>query len=100
MLKKKVCAGYMYESEVDAILKASNYCGQNITETISFFIRWAISHFEYKSKEEFNAALLDELAKAQVNEMAKTPEWKAEIERLGKEKIKELGYELRSGESS
>jgi hypothetical protein len=99
MLKKKVCAGYMYESEVDAILKASNYCGQNITETISFFIRWAISNFEYKSKEDFNAALLDEFAKAQVTEMAKTPAFKARIEKLGREKIKEL-ENVRRGESS
>jgi hypothetical protein len=95
MLKKKVCAGYLFEDEVTAILKASNYCGQNVTETISFFIRWAISNFQYKSKEEFSAALFDELAKAQVNELAKSPAFKSNIEKLVKEK-----ENVRSGESS
>jgi hypothetical protein len=85
-MKRKVCAGYMFEDEVDAILKASTFSGWNVTETISFFIRWSLQNFKFSTKAEFDEAFNEALVTAQMAEYQKTDAWKKQIEELVKEK--------------
>ena len=80
VLKKKVVAGYLYEDETIEILKAANLSGWNITEVISFFIRWSLQNFKYEGKKDFNDALTTALVNAQMDIYRKTPEFEAAVD--------------------